>query len=197
MKKQTKYFLLEISPLFFACIALLMTFSVDSTVLIALLSSALHECGHLAVLLYFGSEIKSVTLSFYGMKIVRQGEMTLSFKKETAVCLAGVAVNLTLFFIFLILNILFKKPFFIKISAVNLILGAFNSLPVFSFDGGRVLECVLKNRYDLEKSERILKKVSVLTILPITAFGIFLFIKNGNFTLLLCAVYMLVSSILK
>lgn len=197
MRLKTERFVIIISPLFFAVITALLTFSADMTVITALASSILHECGHLIMLLSFNCEIKSITLSFYGMRILRQGEIKLGLKKEIAVCLAGVTVNFFLFVAFLLLYILFKNQLLLKISAVNLILGAFNSLPVFYLDGGRALLGVLECRYDVDRSEKILRIVSFSVLVPILVFGIILYLKSGNFTLLICCVYILFSSFAK
>ena len=197
MDIKTGKFPIHISPLFFASVTLLFTVSENRTVLIALVSSVLHECGHLALLLFFGCKIRSVTLSFYGMKLVRENETELDFSRETAVCIAGVTVNFIIFSVFLAAYAVFGKKVFIEISAVNLVLALFNFLPVFFLDGGRVLECLLKSRFELEKSEKILNAVSVVSLLPVYAAGIFLFVKKGNFTLLLCAVYLTAASLIK
>ena len=193
MKIQTDRFDLILSPLFFAVITLLLTFSVDSTVLIALISSILHEYGHLLVLLKLGCEIKSVTLSFYGMKILRQGETKLDLKKEITVCLAGVTVNFFLCVLSFLFGFIFESQLLIKIFSVNLILGIFNSLPVFSLDGGRAFLNLLECRFDIIKSEKILRIISFVFLGFITVSGIILFIKNGNFTLLVCCIYILFS----
>ena len=197
MDLRTNRFLIHISPLFFAAVTLLFTVSENRTVLIALASSVLHECGHLALLLYFGCKIKSVTLSFYGMRLIRENEMELDFSRETAVCIAGVTVNFVIFSVFLVAYAALKKQILIEISAVNLVLALFNFLPVYFLDGGRVLECLLKSRFDLEKSEKILNAVSVSALLPVYASGVILYAKNGNFTLLLCAAYLTAASLIK
>jgi len=196
MRIKTDYFLLIISPLFFTVVTLLLTFSVDSTVIIALVSSVLHECGHLIMLLHFGCEVKSVTLSFYGMKILRKNEMQLRFSREIAVCLAGVTVNFAVCLLCLLLHLFISGELLLKISAVNLILGLFNILPVYSLDGSRAMECILKSRLEFSKSEKIMKTVCAFTLVPVFLFSIFLIQKNGNFTLFLCAIYLLITAII-
>ena len=194
MRIRTDCFTLIISPLFFIVVTLLLTLSSDSTVIIALFSSVLHECGHLFALMHYGSEIKSVTLSFYGMKIIRENEMSLRFSKEIAVCLAGVTVNFILCFLFFFLHLFFDKTLLLKVFAVNLVLGVFNALPVYSLDGGRAVLCILKSRFEITKCERIMKIISALTLIPVLALSAFLLFNNGNFTLFLCSVYLLISS---
>jgi stage IV sporulation protein FB len=185
---------IRISPLFFAVIAFLLVMQSDGTVTVALVSSIFHECGHLAVCLFFGSRIKSITLSFYGMKIIRQNELELSFFKEIAVSLAGVAVNFSVCIAFLVLYAVFPQQVFQKVAAVNFLLGFFNCLPVFSLDGGRAFLYFLNLRYPYEKSEKILKIISAVIIVPVFFFGIILSVCNRNFTLLICALYLAAGS---
>ena len=194
MKIKTKHFLLVLSPLFFAVITLLLTFSVDSVVIITLLSSVLHELGHLILLVKYGCKIKSVTLSYYGMKIIRENEISLDFGKEIAVCLSGVTVNLVISILFTVFYLTFKNQFLLKVSVVNLILGLFNLLPVGLLDGARALSCFLKYRFDLSKSEKMLKAISICVLIPIIILSFFLLKLNGNFTLLICSVYLAVST---
>ena len=193
MRIRTKYFLLYVSPLFFAVITALLTFPTASAVLFSLIISVLHECGHLALLIFYGCGIKSVTLSYYGMKILRQDEMKLSLKKEIAVCLAGVTVNFFLSAVFAVLYYAAGNETALKISYISLILGLFNLLPFFSSDGGRALGAFLEYKYGLTESEKALKVISFSTLIPVTASGVFLLVKNGNFTLLICSLYMLIS----
>ncbi|MBE6834629.1 MAG: hypothetical protein E7515_00070 [Ruminococcaceae bacterium] len=194
MKFRTKYFLLVISPLFFAVITVVLTLISEPTVIIALVSSVLHECGHLFVLLRFKSEIKSVTLSFYGMKIIRQNEIGLSLKKEIAVCFAGITVNFIICVLFFLVYQFYKYELLLKISAVNFILGFFNALPVYSLDGGRGLNCFLNTRFDIIKSEKISKMISLFVISPMIALSVYYLVKYSNFTLLICCIYLLASS---
>ncbi|MCR4563081.1 MAG: hypothetical protein K5755_00370 [Clostridiales bacterium] len=194
MKIKTKRFLLIINPLFFAVITLLLTFSVNSTVIITLISGALHECGHLIALIKYKAGIKSVTLSFYGMKIIRESEMTLNYKKEIAVSLSGVAVNFLLSAVFLIINAIYENQLFLTVSAVNLILGVFNLLPAGKLDGARALACIMKRRFDLTKSGLILKSACALVIIPVLLLGLYILKTSGNFSLLICCLYIILSS---
>ncbi len=194
MKIKTKHFLLVLSPLFFAVITLLFTYSVDSVVLIALLSSIMHELGHLILLIKYGCKIKSVTLSYYGMKIIRENEISLDFRKEIAVCLSGVTVNLVISILFTVFYIAFKNQTLLKVSAVNLILGLFNLLPVGALDGARALSCMLKYRFELSKSEKVLKTISICILIPVILLSLYLLKQSGNFTLLICSVYLAAST---
>lgn len=191
--KNTKVF---ISPLFFAVIVIILSFRPDSPVLIVILSSILHELSHIAALTIFGCLPKEVTLSFYGMKMIKSSDLSLSFSQEIIVYSAGCAVNFMIFALFAVINLFFPNEIYLKISAVNMILGVFNLLPVFSLDGGKVLEFALKKHFTQVKSEKILNAVSFCFIIPLYFFGFFTLIKTrSNFTLLICALYLTISSL--
>ncbi len=73
-----------------------------------ILFSALHETGHLVMLLIFGVKPKKITLSFYGAGLKYNN--TLSKSREFFVLLCGPLVNLILFVVFKNeINLLFPK----------------------------------------------------------------------------------------
>ena len=105
-----------------------------------LLCSVMHECGHLAFMLFFDRTPEAVTLYCGGIRITpRQGRID-SFGRDMAILLAGCGVN----FILAGLGLLFGgMTFFVR---ANFILGAFNLLPFRYFDGGRALEMLAGGR---------------------------------------------------
>ena len=55
----------------------------------------------------------------------------------------------------------------------NLIVGAFNLLPAFPLDGGRVLRSILERRYDLERATHVAARVGRVLALALAAVGVF------------------------
>ena len=102
--------------------------------LMVLLCSALHECGHLACMLIFDRKPEAVTLYCGGVRITPQKGRMDSMGSDAAVLLAGCAVNLMLG---LASSALGGDGLFAQ---TNFMLCAFNLLPFRYFDGGRALE---------------------------------------------------------
>jgi stage IV sporulation protein FB len=83
-------------------------------------------------------------------------------------------------------------------AAINLIIGLFNIMPVFSLDGGRALESLLLQKLPNEKCEKIITAVSVVFLVPMTFFGFYILIKSGyNFTFLAISIYLSVMLFIK
>lgn len=189
---------IRFSPLFFAVLALLFSIKLDNIFLIALLSSVLHEAGHLFSMLIFESRPKEIVLSFYGMKIVKADDLCLSFYKEFIVSVSGAAVNMLLFTCFSLLYYKFTTEIFLKTAAVNLLIGAFNMLPIYPLDGGRALLYFLSARHNIISSQNITNAVSLVFLVPLYYVGFyFLFSSGYNFTLLAAAVFLTANLLLK
>ena len=125
---------------------------------------------------------------------IRENEISLGFKKEIAVCLAGVTVNFLLCVLLFLAHLKINSPLLINASAVNLILGLFNSLPVGNLDGGRAFGFYLNERLSQRQCEAVLKITSAAILIPVFLFGIFIMYSKGNFTLLICCLYLVFSS---
>lgn len=176
---------IKIGFLFFAVVCIMLCFDTQKTVGFAVLSALLHECGHLAALMIFKDEPQTVVLGLFGMQITRTTDTRLSFSEEIRTALAGPIVNLLLAAILEIGFVLFNAPKLRMLCAVNLLLGLFNLMPIMNLDGGRALYYALQIRFTESESERILKIVSVMVLVPMMAAGFYILLITGyNFSLL-------------
>jgi len=184
MKLKTKKISVDISFYFAAVLTLSMLSDKTNISCYSILSALLHETGHLLCLLFFRANPKSITLSLFGMRIVR-GAKTLSYKQEIMTALSGPLVNLFLFAVFLFFG---EKA--MMFSAVNLALGLFNLLPVKPMDGGEVLYFSLCRFFNENTVRKISDVITVITALILFVLGVCLLIKSGyNFMLLVVSVY--------
>ncbi len=113
----------------------------------------LHELGHSFAARRYG--VKTVEIVMYLIGGVARLERALKPREELWVALAGPAVNVViagLLYLFLMRQ---NSQIVAEIMVANLALAAFNMLPAFPMDGGRVLRSLLSFRYDDLKSTQI------------------------------------------
>jgi Zn-dependent protease len=67
---------------------------------------------------------------------------------------------------------LVNGPWLPRLAALNLLLAAFNMVPAFPLDGGRVLRSLLELRYDLARATRIAARTGRVLALAFVAIGI-------------------------
>jgi Zn-dependent protease/CBS domain-containing protein len=108
----------------------------------------LHEFGHSIVAMRFGYEIDSITLWLLG-GVASFREMPEDWREELAIAVAGPAVSVGLgvlaYAVVLLLPSTAQSALFVMgyLALTNIVLAAFNLLPGFPMDGGRVLRALL------------------------------------------------------
>lgn len=123
---------LEISPVFIAFLCAYYYFDPAQTFAPFLFSVTAHEAGHLLVLTLLRARIHKLRLTFSGAVIVTD---PLRYSHEILAAAAGPAVNA------LLLALLASTA--PQLAFVNLLLLAYNLLPFYPLDGGRILRAVL------------------------------------------------------
>ena len=109
-------------------------------------SVLLHEFGHSLTAMHYGYEIDSITLWLFG-GVASFKELPEDWKQELVIAVAGPAVSFGLG-VLAFVGLSFPLPASVTfvvgyLGVMNVVLGAFNLLPGFPMDGGRVLRAIL------------------------------------------------------
>ena len=117
------------------------------------LSAALHEGAHLAVLRLCRTPVKSIRLHITGA-VIQTGAM--GYGQEALCAAAGPCMNLALALGF--------RRLWPELCLISTVLAAYNLLPVYPLDGGRLGRALLLRLLGLEGGLRLARLISLLTV---------------------------------
>ena len=156
-------------------VALFLTHSYIS--IAALIAAAFHEIGHIIAAKICNIPLGELKLGIFGAALTPK-TLLCSYKKEIILCIAGPLVNLTLA---IILFPLFNYGKFLSLFiSASLFLGTLNLLPIYDFDGGRILYCLLSSKLSVEASTKILKTVSFVLIFMLWCLSVYLLLRLSS-----------------
>lgn len=157
----------------------------------------IHESGHLAMMLTFGSKPTKISISLFEIAINDECRQQRSDLQNFLIVFFGPFANFVCFIIIFLLY-LFSGIELMKFAYVNLSLCLLNLLPVMSFDGGQLLYILLSRRFSSATAEKTVNIVTFIALFPIAVLGfIILFNSDYNFSLLFVCGYIILSLILK
>ena len=185
-----------ISFLFSAVITAMLAFDRTGYALPLIFAVVMHEGGHLLAMWILDCSPKRVRL------VPAAVEITTAFgcprKKEIAVALAGPAVNLVLFFTLWFNFLAYKNDPVLVCALINLLVFAFNMLPVTGLDGGTVLFSLLTCKRTPEKAVLIMRIINLSLAAAVLFAAVYLcFHGKVNISLFITALYLIVISIIK
>lgn len=149
----------------------------------------LHELGHSLTAKRFAIQTKEITLLPIG-GVASLEDIPEEPREELLITLAGPAVNIVIaFLLYLVIPFDFLQQldenqiqqFFSEISArnflfllfyANVLLAAFNFIPAFPMDGGRILRALLSMRLDRVKATQIAANLGQLVAIIFFFFGL-------------------------
>jgi len=140
-------------------------------------SVLLHEFGHSLTAMHYGYEIESITLWLFG-GVASFEEMPEDWKQEFAVAIMGPAVSVALGALTYALLVSVSLPPTVAfvvgyLALMNLVLAAFNMLPGFPMDGGRVLRALLARNRPHARATQIAAEVGKVFAFLLGLFGLF------------------------
>lgn len=154
----------------------------------------LHELGHALMGMRFGVKTNDITLLPIG-GVARLERIPEDPKQELAIALAGPAVNVAIVGLLLAIGVrpflpgeegdlLFNQSFLARLLDINLFLVAFNLVPAFPMDGGRVLRALLAMAVPYPRATRLAATIGQAVAIGFGFLGLM-----GNPMLLLIALF--------
>lgn len=151
-----------------------------------------HEMGHLAAMKLQRTSSKVIQFSLFDINIQDAYKGTRSLVGELLVILSGPAVNFILYALAMLCFFKTQVQWLSVFAYNNLALGVFNSLPIFSLDGGNALEQVLERFCSYRTVNIVMNIVSFAVLVPMAAIGFSLLLKSFyNFSLLFTSCYLM------
>jgi stage IV sporulation protein FB len=144
-------------------------------------SVLLHELAHCVVATRRGARVRAIVLLPIG-GVSQLEHMVLTSRDEMAMAAAGPLTSLALALAAGVVAVasgadlarasLISGPLLLRFAAVNAMLGAFNLLPAFPLDGGRLLRAGLERRRTLEEATAIAAMVGRSLAIVMGAVGV-------------------------
>ncbi|MBE6802220.1 MAG: hypothetical protein E7530_05000 [Ruminococcaceae bacterium] len=172
---------------FFAVLLVLLCVGQLKICLYSLISSLIHETVHIIFILAFSGGISRITLTGFGANIKRTNDDLLKPYKEAIISFSAPVFNLI---ISLVVYLIYEKH--TVFGTVNFVIGFFNLLPYYTFDGGRGLSFLLKPILSEKSIAVILDILSVCVTILFSFTSVYVFFHhNRNVTLLFLSIYMI------
>jgi Zn-dependent protease/CBS domain-containing protein len=155
----------------------------------------LHELGHSLVAIRYGFPIDSITLWILG-GIAQLTDQPEDWRQELFIALAGPAVSVAVGVLsYVVLVVLptsldFARFVFGYLALMNVALAAFNMLPGFPMDGGRVLRALLARNRPFARATQLAAEVGKGFALLLGLFGLF----GGQILLILIAFFIYIGA---
>lgn len=195
--KNTTY---KISFTFLALILYALTVSKSRILGFILLFALLHETVHLVFIYRFSSAPETVSFNLSGANIKRGVISSFNINSEIIINASAPVFNIFTGALFYLLSGDFSdyKEIFTEVANVNFVLGFFNLIPFYTFDGGNVLKYLLLKFITERITEQIITSVSLIVTILFSFISIHIFLNyQHNFTLLVMCIYMFLSIIFK
>ena len=148
-----------------------------STAIATLLSALIHECGHIAYILF-------IDKSGFGFKGVLSGfrikaHAPISYDEEIGRYLAGPMANIITFVIAVLLGKI-AGNFFVTLAAISLATAISNLLPIRGYDGYGIIRAIIEKREICSLAIKALGWVSSSLIFTLCILSLYLIDRHGG-----------------
>lgn len=190
---------IEISFLFLLLLSFLFYIN-KKIILISIVSSIIHELGHIFALTYFGKNITKIKIDAFNFAITKNESIINKNLENLLITISGPILNLIVaiisYFFYMKSNKYSNTLYLLSIN--NFFMFILNICPVKNLDGGNLLYNFLLKKTDPGTASKMLDIFSFLFIIPFAIFGFITLLKNKyNFSLLALCIYLLFMLIFK
>lgn len=143
--------------------------------ILTMLAVGIHELGHLLAAALMHLRPTGICADTLGIRLLF-GSRMLSYREELWLSASGPLFNL----LSLPIALFFpdgKESFFFAASCA---LSMLNLLPIFGFDGGRILSCLLSRLENPSLADRILSITSFLSLFALWSASVYLILRMGS-----------------
>lgn len=154
-------------------------------------SCLVHELGHMAAVRLLGGRVRSIQLTGVGAVIHPSRDRLFSYGEECLTAAAGPAASFLLAGVAALWGRQFGGVDAYLLTGLSLALGVFNLLPAGPLDGGRILRALVSLVVGPDVGERVLNGATWGLGGVLAAAGVWVLSVSGNFSLLLCAAWLL------
>lgn len=190
---------IEISFLFLLFLSFLFYIN-KKIILISIISSIIHELGHIIPMIYFGKRITKIKIDALNFTINKNENIVNKNLENLVITTSGPILNLVVAIVtyfFYVKSIKYSNTLYL-LSINNFFLFILNICPVKNLDGGNLLYNFLLKMTDPGTASRMLDIFSFLFIIPFAIFGFIILLKNKySFSLLALCIYLLFMLIFK
>ncbi|MBQ8249949.1 MAG: hypothetical protein IJY93_08780 [Clostridia bacterium] len=162
--------------------------------LLAFAAAFVHELGHIVTMLFIGTKVSEIEITFFGAEIRTHAVSQGIFASIVIFASGAVANILSAVIVYTLPSASFEALFF---AGASLSLAVLNLLPIRTLDGGCILEAVLIPIIP-QNAPLILDIISSLTLGALWLTAVYLLlIANGNLSLMLFCMYLFVTLFLR
>jgi len=164
--------------------------------LIAFVSIAVHELGHIFMACLMGIGVYAVRIMPFGLNAVIEEDSAGTLKQLT-VHISGPLVNILVFAVSMIFDTcsMHGSDRITLVAQVNAYLALFNLLPAMPLDGGNILRIIMAARVGFLPANRHSQKITMAFAALMMLVGMVQFYAGGyNFSIIIVSIYILSSS---
>ncbi len=179
---------------FFLTVCLMLIFCSEEIVIISVLSSFFHECGHLFMMYLSGEKPKRIVFEAFGVRIEKSAFSNISYKKEIFISAGGIIADGLLCLIAGGIYYFNESSTAVLVVFINAFIGLFNMIPVKTLDMGRIINFALLKRFDESRCEEISDKISLIFTCVFLLFTVlYSLCVKVNISLIVAAVYLTIN----
>ena len=148
-----------ISFLFAAVITAMLAFDRTGLIIPALFAIVVHELGQLFAMWVLECQPKRIRLVPAAVEITNK--MPTRHRNDIIIAACGPAVNLIIFFTLYFNYLAFGQESSLYYAMINLLIGAFNLLPVTGLDGGNILFALLSKKLEPGRAVLVMRIITL------------------------------------